>query len=159
MKISNTLVASKQNLIEKHHRLMKNLYFVFILLFFTSNERFSHFNIQQLLSDISHYVLFSQAHLKITLKMKKFEKIYFIRFYWISNTKVRFILFKFFWSKTWKSNPTSKPKLCDTPKPKKERTKKSPYNLHEIFFNKFQNGERSINTCLQICHQLLMESI
>ena len=96
MKISNATVTSKQNFIEKYHRLMKNLYFIFRLLFFTSNECFSHFNVQQLLSNLSHFVLFSQAHLKITLKTKTFEKICFIRFYWISNTKVRFTLYKFF---------------------------------------------------------------
>ena len=33
-----------------------------------------HFNVQQLLSSTSHFVLFSQAHLKITLKTKSFEK-------------------------------------------------------------------------------------
>ena len=80
MKISNVTMTSKQNFIEKYHRLMKNLYIIFNLLFFTSNECFSHFNVQQLLSNISHFVLFSQAHLKVTLKTKTFEKIYFIRF-------------------------------------------------------------------------------
>ena len=74
--------------------------FIFRLLFFTSNEYFSHFNVQQLLSNLSHFVLFSQTHLKITMKTKTFEKIYFIRFYWISTTKVRFILFKLFWIET-----------------------------------------------------------
>ena len=74
MKISNATVTSKQNFIEKYHRLMKNLYFIFRLLFFTSNECFSHFNVQQLLSNISHFVLFSQAHLKITLKRKHSKK-------------------------------------------------------------------------------------
>ena len=95
-------VTSKENFIEKYHRLMKNLYFIFPLPFFTSNECFSHVNIQQLLSNLSHFVLFSQAHLKKTLKTKTIEKIYFIRFYWMSNTKVHFTLFKFFWSKTLK---------------------------------------------------------
>ena len=75
---------------------MKNLYFIFCLLFFTSNECFSHFSVQQLLSYLRHFALFSQAHLKITLKTKTFEKIYFIRFYGISNTTVRFTLFKIF---------------------------------------------------------------
>ena len=82
---------------------MKNLYFIFRLLFFTSNKCFSHFDVQQLLSNKSYFVLVSQAHLKTTLKMKTFEKICFIRYYWISNTKVRFTLFKLFWSETWKS--------------------------------------------------------
>ena len=45
-----------------------------IQLFFTSNECFSHFNGQQLLSNVSHFVLFSQAHFKITWKTKAFEK-------------------------------------------------------------------------------------
>ena len=44
-----------------------------------------------------------KTHLKTALKTKTFEKIYFIRFYWISNTNVSFALFKFFWSDTWKS--------------------------------------------------------
>ena len=70
MKISNAAGTSKQNFTEKYHRLMKNLYFIFRLLFFISNECFSHFNVQQLLSNLSHFVLFSQAHLKITLKTK-----------------------------------------------------------------------------------------
>ena len=81
MKISDAVATSKQNFIEKYHRLMKNLYVFFRLFSFTSNECFSHFNAQQLLSNLSHFVLFSQAHLKITLKTKTFEKIYFIRFY------------------------------------------------------------------------------
>ena len=81
MKISNATVTSKQNFIEKYQRLMKNLYFMFRLLFFTSNECFPHFNVQQLLSNLGHFVLFLQAHLKITLKTKTFDKIYFIRFY------------------------------------------------------------------------------
>ena len=68
------------------------LFFVYFSLPLTNF--FSHFNVQQLLLNLSHFVLFSQAHLKITLKTKTFEKIYFIRFYWISNTKVRFTLFK-----------------------------------------------------------------
>ena len=70
MKISNATVTSKQNFVEKYHRLMKNLYFIFILLFFTSNECFSHFNVQQLLSNPIYFVLSSQAHLKITLNTK-----------------------------------------------------------------------------------------
>ena len=78
------------------------LFFCQNIFLFTPNECFSHFNVQQLLSNISHFVLFSQAHLKIILKTKTFEKIYFIRFYWISNIKVRFTLFKLFWSETWK---------------------------------------------------------
>ena len=80
MKISNATVTSKQNFIEKYHRLMKNLYFIFRLLFFTSKECFSHFNVQQLLSlsNLGHFVLFSQAYLKI----------------------IRITLFKFFWSET-----------------------------------------------------------
>ena len=40
--------------------------------FFNSNKCFSHFNVQQLLSSISHFVLLSQPHLKITLKKKTF---------------------------------------------------------------------------------------
>ena len=100
LKISNTTVTSKRNFIEKYHCLIKDLYFIFCLLFFTSNECF---NVLQLLSNLSHFVLFSQAHLKITWITKTFEKIYFIRFYWISNTKLRITLFKFFWSETWKS--------------------------------------------------------
>ena len=63
------------------NQLSKFLFFSQTILFFTSNECFSHFNVQQLLLNISHFVLFSQAHLKITLKTKTFEKIYFIRFY------------------------------------------------------------------------------
>ena len=74
MKTSNVTVTSKRNWIEKYHRLMKNLNFIFTLLFFTSNECFSHFNVQQLLSNISYFVLFLQAYLKITLKTKTFEK-------------------------------------------------------------------------------------
>ena len=58
------------------------LFFVYFSLPLTNV--FSHFNVQQLLSNLSHFVLFSQAHLKITLKTKTFEKIYFIRFFWIS---------------------------------------------------------------------------
>ena len=85
------------------NQLSKFLFFCQTILFFTSNECFSYFNVQQLLSNISHFVLFSQAHLKITLKTKTFEKIYFIRFYWMSNTRVCFTPFKVFWSKTWKS--------------------------------------------------------
>ena len=69
MQIFNAAVTSKQNFIKKYHRLKKNLYFIFILLFFTSNECFSHFNVQQLHSNISHFVLFSHAHLKITFHM------------------------------------------------------------------------------------------
>ena len=80
MKISNATVTSKQIVIEKYHRLRKDLYFIFRLLFFISNECFSHFNVQQLLSNLIHFALFSQAHLNITLKTKTFEKIYFIRF-------------------------------------------------------------------------------
>ena len=41
------------------------------------NECFSHFNVQHLLSNLSHFVLFSQAHLKITLKTKTFENFIF----------------------------------------------------------------------------------
>ena len=123
MKISNVTVTSKQNFIEKYHRLMKNLYhqncssknegdinrvseiskyIVYtassycnqLWIFHLSNKIFrKHLklyiiqpisvssNIQQLLSKISHFVLFSQAHLEITLKAKTFEKIYFTRFY------------------------------------------------------------------------------
>ena len=76
--------------------------FIFVLLFFTFNKCFfsAFFNVKQLLSNITHFVLYSQAHLKIILKTKTFEKIYFIRSYWISNTKVRFTMSKFFleWS-------------------------------------------------------------
>ena len=86
MKISNATVTSKQNFIEKYHRLMKNLYFIFRLLFFTSNECFAHFNVQQLLSNLIHFVLFSQVHLKITLKMKT------ISFYFIEFRILRYVL-------------------------------------------------------------------
>ena len=73
MKISKATVASKQNFTEKYHRLMKNLYFIFRLIFFTSNECFSHFNVHQLLSKLSHFFQCSQAQLKIMLKTKTFS--------------------------------------------------------------------------------------
>ena len=38
MEISNATVTSKQNFIGKYHRLMKNIYFIFRLLFFTSDD-------------------------------------------------------------------------------------------------------------------------
>ena len=63
MKISNSIVTSKQNFIEKYHRLIKKLYFIFRLRFFTN---VCHLNVQQLLSNLSHFVLFSQAHFKLT---------------------------------------------------------------------------------------------
>ena len=47
---------------------MKNLFFIFLY------ECFSHFNVQQLPSNLSHFALFSQANLKITLKTQIFEK-------------------------------------------------------------------------------------
>ena len=74
MKISNATVTSKQNF-------EKALFIILFFTFLTSNECFSHFNVQQLHSEMSHFALFSQAHLKETLKTKTFEKIYFIRFY------------------------------------------------------------------------------
>ena len=64
----------------------QTLHYSTIQQFFTSKECFSHFNGPQLLSNINHFVLFSQAYFKITLKTKAFEKIYFSRFYWILNT-------------------------------------------------------------------------
>ena len=78
------------------NQLSKFLFFWQTTLIFTSNKCFFHFNVQQLLSNISDFVLFSQGHLKIRLKAKTFEKICFTLFYWISNTKEHFTLF-FFW--------------------------------------------------------------
>ena len=71
------------------NHLSKFIFFCQTVLSFNSIECFSHFNVQQQLSHISHFVLFSQAHLKIILKAKTLEKIYFIQFYCISNTSVQ----------------------------------------------------------------------
>ena len=56
------------------NQLSNFLFFCQAILFFTSNECFSHFNVQQLLSNRSHVILFSQVYLKITFKTKTFEK-------------------------------------------------------------------------------------
>ena len=88
------------------NQLSKFLFFCQTIIFFTSNECFSHFNVQQLRT-LKHksFCFVWQALLKITLKTKAFRKIYFARFYWISNTKVRFTFLYVlrFWSETWKS--------------------------------------------------------
>ena len=71
MKTSNATVTSKQNFIEKYDRLMKlQVPFFSAKLYFSLplTNVFPHFNVQQLLSNISHFILFSQAQLKITLK-------------------------------------------------------------------------------------------
>ena len=74
MKISNAIVTSKQNFVEKYHLLMKSLYFIFCLHFSTSNKCFAHFNFQQLLLNLSHFVLFSQAHLKNNTENKNIQE-------------------------------------------------------------------------------------
>ena len=53
IEISNAIVTSKQNFIEIYYHLMKNHYFIFGLLFFSFNECFFHFDVKQLLSNLS----------------------------------------------------------------------------------------------------------
>ena len=98
------------------HRKMTNGFYFFIILFlvffnqfskflFTSKLYFSlpltnvfpHFNFQQLSTlKPSFCFVFTSSFKNIIENENENGKIYFIRFYWISNTKVRFTLLNFY---------------------------------------------------------------